>query len=52
MLTAPNPNADVVTLTCADPDCSRWQTAQGRHLENLLAAGPWRCPDRRSRRKR
>ena len=43
-------DADVVTLRCSAPDCPRWQTAQGRHLANLLAAGPWRCPDHRERK--
>lgn len=47
MLTEPDSFGDVavVTLRCDAEGCSRWQTAQARHLANLLAAGPWRCPD-------
>lgn len=37
----------VVTLRCAAPGCSHWQTAQAAHLANLLAGGPWHCPDHR-----
>lgn len=37
----------VVTLRCAAEGCGRWQTAQAKHLDNLLAAGPWRCVDHR-----
>ncbi|QYJ05385.1 hypothetical protein KUV85_06815 [Nocardioides panacisoli] len=35
----------VVTLRCDTDGCHRWATAYGKHLDNLLAAGPWRCPD-------
>ncbi len=42
-------SADVVALICATENCERWQTAQARHLENLLAASPWRCADHNER---
>lgn len=38
-------DAAVVTLRCAAEGCTRWQTAQAKHLANLLAGGPWRCSD-------
>lgn len=62
MLTESHTLADaaVVTLRCTVDGCSRcrrdalaglflWQNAQGRHLANLLAAGPWRCPAHKRR---
>ena len=45
-MTAPHNFEDVavVTLRCAANRCTRWQSANPRHLANLLAGGPWRCP--------
>ena len=37
----------VLTLTCAAPGCTRWQTCQAEHVPNLTAAGPYLCPDHR-----
>lgn len=38
-------DAAVVTVRCAAQGCQRWQTAQPQHLADLLAGGPWRCPN-------
>mgnify|MGYP003378830764 CR=1 FL=1 len=36
-------NPGVVLLRCTD--CNTRATAQLAHLDNILAAGPWRCED-------
>jgi hypothetical protein len=36
---------ETTELRCAEPDCTRWHIVRTEHLDNLLAAGSWRCPD-------
>ena len=38
-------DSGVVLLRCTD--CNTRATAQLAHLVNLLATGPWRCPEHR-----
>ena len=51
MQAPPGKDTDVLTdhptteLRCAAADCTRWHIVQTKHLDNVLAAGPWRCPD-------
>ncbi len=36
-----------ILLACHEPGCNARARAQLGHLDNLLAAGPWRCTEHR-----